>query len=249
MEPKFNTSFIPKKSLQADVSEAVPGKYVNRRSTHGPGFFLSIFFLVAMITVSGSVFGYVQLVEKRINTKSDTLEHNKNVYAPEDIQTLVREDARLREAEKILTAHVALTELFDLLEVLTIKDVYYTKFAYREGKQGETPYLATLDGEAPDVEAAMQQVDQFEKNEYISSASLSSLQVSRGQGTEKKNAGFGVELSLDSRLISYPLALEGGRRDAALITPQVEAPAPEVVPKKASSTALFERGDLREAGV
>jgi hypothetical protein len=124
MEPKFRTSFIPKKALATATG-------VKKKGSGGPlGIVILLTLVIALGTVvlSVGVFLYQQILEVNITRKTETLERARSAFEPALIKELVRIDTRTNAAASILNEHIAPSVLFESLENLTLKSVQFEDF-------------------------------------------------------------------------------------------------------------------------
>lgn len=202
MEPKFNTSFIPKKSLQ-DVGGNTSGRYVGRRDVYGPGFFLSLLlFIVAVVSTIG-LFAYSKITEKSIEEKVTLLEGKKAVFNSEDIVALIRTDTQIESAHKLVREHVALSELFNHLEKITLKRVQYTGLQYA-GFPNETG-LVTLAGNAKNFQDVALQTEQYRIDDNLQNPIVREL-----ERTETGDVDFSIDVLTSIGLLSFASMLERG---------------------------------------
>jgi hypothetical protein len=218
MEPKFNTSFIPKKSLQADVSSSTPGKFVNRRSVTGPGYFLAVLAFLLSVIVSVGVFGYTKIIERTIVDSTTKVKAIQAALQPELISELMRIDARMKGVQRLTSGHIAVSALLDHLEAVTLNDVTYTQLTFKT-EPASAVYNLTLQGETGAIPSVALQTDQFRKSEYLLSPVVTKLDRPSVEGTTKtpnaRTTMFAVSMSMDPRLVSYAAALESGRYGVA----------------------------------
>ncbi len=201
MEPKFNTSFIPKKSLQADVTGSKSSKYVGRRTVHGPGFYLMLLIFTITSIVSIGIFGYTKIVIRDIEGKINKMEEQKAAFDIDSVNMLTQFDLRVRSAKKLLMSHIAVSELFELLENITLKKVQYTELSY-SGMPNETPSI-TISGDSNNFQNVALQTAEYRKNQSLLEPVVNSL--------EKKDTGyihFSVDMTADERLTSFSSSLE-----------------------------------------
>lgn len=216
MEPKFNTTFIPKKSLQADVGGSVSGgKFVGRREVKGPGFYLGLMVFLVSIIASLGVFGYTKIVENSIAEKIVKLEQQKNAFDEETVALLTRADSHISNAKKILMSHIAATQLFALLETITLTRVQYTELEY-EALPGENA-LVTLSGISKNFQDVALQVEQYRIHEMMFDPIVQEL-----KRLENKMISFTVDVASAQRLTSFSSALQSERM-------QVSAPVDTTV--------------------
>ena len=206
MDSKFNTSFIPKKSLQADTSTSPKDKYINRRATHyGPGFFLTFLIFIASIVGTVGVFGYTTIVNKRIDGYKTTLDEQQNRFDSSVVDELLRVESRIDNARELVVNHTVLTQLFSKIEAVTLRRIQYTELFY-ENVAGERPFMS-LFGTAEDYKSVAQQTTVFRKDDLIHNPIM--VELERNDTTE--DVTFAVDTSVDEKLISFSAALSEGR--------------------------------------
>lgn len=217
METKFNTSFIPKKSLQADVNIPSTGKFTERRETYGPGFSLALLVFILSVIASMAVFGYTVMVDRTVEKKITELKKLKNSFSEENIEMLIRADNHIKQAKKLTTEHVATSELFNELERVTLKKVQYVGMEYA-GAPNENPTF-TLSGFSRNFQDVALQT-----TEYRSSQALRSPIVRELERLEAGPVFFSIEVSADPRLVSFASALKSVTSSGAVETNSEEVP-------------------------
>jgi hypothetical protein len=207
MEPTFNTSFIPKKSLQADVSGSAPGKYVNRRTVHGPGYFLTLLIFILAVVGSVGMFAYTKMIDGRIKEKITELDRARAAYKPEIIQELRRADSRLRYAHQLVTNHAAVTPLLSVIEQLTLRNIQYTLLFLTSGDSSgasaSAPSVQML-GKASDMPPVALLVDEFRTSPYLGNPQVTKLQRIDG------NIEFGVMAEVLPEILKFTRLTEKG---------------------------------------
>lgn len=204
MEAKFNTSFIPKQSLQTAAKGPSVHEYVQRRSTRGPGFYITfLIFFIACLTSIG-LFVYTKYINTTIESKVASLEKARDDFEPKLILEFGRTDTRMTQSTLLLENHIAASELFALLEATTLRNIRYDSFNYNVVKDEGGPKISvTLSGQAPDFTSIAQQADQYVKNEFVRSPVISDLNVNKtDQAIFKATMEFDPRLTLFSRAIS-----------------------------------------------
>ncbi len=197
MEPKFNTSFIPKKSLQADVSGSKgTSKYTHRRTIYGPGFFLMLLIFTITVVVALGVFGYTKILIRDIEGKIAKMEEQKNSFDLNSVNMLTEFDTKIRSAKKILASHVAVSGLFDLLENITLKKVQYTELVYN-GFPNEVPTI-TVTGVSDGFQNIALQTEQYRKDTSLLNPVVNDLEKK-----ENMTIDFSVDMEADRRLTSF----------------------------------------------
>jgi hypothetical protein len=190
MEPNFQTSFIPKKPMIEE--RAVAPRPI--------GFLtiISLFLLITLIIVSVGLYFYKGVVSGNITEMSDYLKTAQSRYEPAKIKELQVLDRRLKAANEILSSHISVTPIFELLQKVTMKTVRYTKFSYSIGTEKDKNVLVKLSGTAVGYRSIALQSDIFTENKQIIDPLFSNLVLD-----EKGNVMFELEFSVDPSLIDY----------------------------------------------
>ena len=195
MEPKFKTSFIPKRSLAT-----APGR--KRKSVS-----IAIVPLIALILFLGAVgltfgiFLYQQILIANLDSKKEKLEQAREALKDPLIDELVRLDTRIKSANEILSSHLILTALFDLLEERTLANVRFTDFSYDISE--DNTVQITMGGVARNFNAIAVQSEVFTSDRLVQNPIFSNLGVDQdGRVT------FHFTASVDPRVFSYILSLD-----------------------------------------
>jgi len=196
MEPKFQTSFIPKKPI---ISE--PGSRV--AVSHSINIFSAIATIIFVLTIltSGGVFIYKNILESQILLSDKSLNAAREAFHPEKIQELIDADSRIMATKRLLEKHVAVSELLTLLQSLTVKRMRFTSLSYINKNTG-LPTLS-IDGEAATYNALAEQKDIFGQNEFIKNPQFSNFSL-------MDNGAVSVKFftTLDPKLVSYKKYIE-----------------------------------------
>lgn len=215
MDEKFRSSFIPKQPLVGQ--ESGTPRYKSRRQKSSTLLNLSLGALVVSGLAYGAVYGYKFLVQREIKSMEVQLDELRQQFRPAEIAQYKRFDERLRAAERVVSNHIVVSEVFELLSDITIPTVRYTSFEFAKNTtpgtetevDGEivvsapTEELAvTLSGEALTFEDIALQDDQFMQSGFIRSSTLSDFQLK-----DTGLIGFSAALTLDRGLVQYLTAL------------------------------------------
>ena len=188
MDPRFQTSFIPKKPIIAATGKvAAPINLFSLIAT--------IFFVFALVLTGGAFF-YKQLVIKQIESSKQALEDAKGAFEPEVIKDLIRLDSRLEAGKSLIENHVAVTPLFDFLSSVTLKSVRFKDFTFE--------YLASdriqveMKGQAQNYASVALQADLFSEQASLRDTVLSDMTL-EPTGT----ISFNVVTVVDPSVVSY----------------------------------------------
>ncbi len=184
MEPKFQTSFIPKSPV---VSQANSSVHV----THSTNIFSVIATFVFIVTLigSGSVFIYKNFLTGQIATDSAQLTAAQNNFEPATVQQLIDANTRLSSVKTLLQNHVAVSAVLNNMSYAA--------------PTGTMPPTLTMDATAATYNALAEQEAVFSANESVKSSAFTDFTLGdNGQISAKFFA------KLDPALISYAKSIE-----------------------------------------
>ncbi|MCW9054445.1 MAG: hypothetical protein OQJ98_00470 [Candidatus Pacebacteria bacterium] len=197
MEPKFRTSFIPKKTLAAATVEK------RRAGSLGILSLLALTLALGAVVLSVGTFLYAQLLDASITRKSETLTRAQAAFEPALIRELVRLDSRIKEAEGILDEHLSPSAFFEELEGLTLKSVRFSEFSLT--RIGEGRISISMKGVADDFSGVALQADIFGKSRMIREPIFSNLNIN-----QEGRAVFNVTAILDPSELEYTEQVAAG---------------------------------------
>lgn len=194
----FQTSFIPKKPLVADTGVQAP---VSRPL--GILNFLSILAVVIVIALYGGLYIYKNILLKNLNNLHISLKASQESFEKDTIEDLQLFDKRMSVSKQVISGHIILSPLFELLNGLTLPNVQFTKFEQTSSVDGRS-FLISMSGIARDYRsiALQAQVLNSDKGKYFKDVVFSNL----GLADEKDKKGyvkFEISFSVDPTLLSY----------------------------------------------
>src|SRR3989344_7165961 len=196
MEPKFQTSFIPKKPI---ISE--PGSRV--AVSHSINIFSAIATIVFVLTIltSGGVFIYKNILESQILLSDKSFNAAREAFHPEKMQELIDANSRIMAVKGLLEKHIASSEHLVLLQSLTVKRMRFNSLSYVNKNLG-LPTLS-IDGEVATYNALAEQEEIFSKNEFIKNPQFSNFRL-------EENGVISVKFftTIDPKLVSYKQYIE-----------------------------------------
>lgn len=206
MDPRFQTSFIPKKPIVSQPDRAPSA--VNLFS-----LLATILFIVSL-ALSGGVFFYKQFIVKQITESKITLERAKDAFEPETINQIIRLDTRLDLGKKLLSSHQSVTPFFDFLSSVTLKTVRFKEFNF--AYLAKDKIQVVMKGQARNYAAVALQSDLFNAQKSLKNVIISDMAL-EAAGT----VSFSVSATVDSRLVSYSASLNAdGSNALSTTTPQ-----------------------------
>ncbi len=159
MEPKFQTSFIPKKPISLTQSGVLPVA----RSFNLFSLLATVFFIVTLLT-SGGLFIYQKILDGQIIQAGKDIEKAREAFQVGQIKDLIDANSRIKAAETLLENHVVISRIMVLLEELTVKRIRFYDFSY--SNKNNSPTLA-MKAESQGYNALAVQGEIFSKSEFL----------------------------------------------------------------------------------
>jgi hypothetical protein len=156
VETKFQTSFIPKKSLMQEGTST--------KSNVSLFLLLSILIFLVSLGIAGYVFLENQYLIAQINAAQQTITKNKSSFDTTTIDSIVELNSRINIAQTLLDNHVAVSPIFNFLQQATLKNVRFKDFNFSsDGKDanGNNVVSIKMSGQARDFETVASQADEF----------------------------------------------------------------------------------------
>lgn len=195
MEPKFQTSFIPKQALEESATGRRP------RGAIGVLMIIGLVLFLSSLAAALGVVLYEELLKQNIESKNATLERAKNEFEPALIQRLTALDRRMTASEELLKNHISASSVFALLQSYTLQNVRFETFRL-EAKDANDIALS-MNGRAKSFAAVALQSDVFGKIPFIKNAIFASPNLD-----SEGNVTFNFSAKLDPSLLSYVAALK-----------------------------------------
>jgi hypothetical protein len=198
MDPKFQSSFIPKGSMPTVNARGVS---VDRgeRSFFG---FLSLIIFIITVLLAGGVFAYKLYLNSEITQMGANLTTASATLDPTTIDQMVDLNARIVSVQSLLAQHVVLSPLFAFIESSTISSVRLTDFNYSVSDKGLLQVV--IKGEANGYSDVALQANVLNQTPYLSDIVFSDLTLNpQGQ------VDFTVSANVDPSLVSYEKEIQG----------------------------------------
>ena len=188
---------------------------------------IALVVFVASATLAIGVFLYVQYLNTSASSKVGQLDRAKAAFEPALIDQLTRLDDRMRASDTILSAHIAPTALFHLLEQLTLQTVSFTKFDFKEIDAGNM--TLNMQGIAQSVNSIALQADLLSKTGVITNPIFSNI----NRQIDGVHFDFSANINPDALRYRSSLTPSAAQQQAQVPAP---AQAPAVSPFGAQST-------------
>lgn len=197
MEPKFQTSFIPKKPIVTDASPA--SKVGVIRETNIFSLVATILFISTLL-VSGGLFGYQMILRQQIDKADTDINTARSAFQVDKIKELIDANNRIVSSKTLLEKHVKLSQMLYLLQDLTVKRIRLMKLTY--SYKAGIPTI-TLQGEALTYNALVEQSNIFAQSDYLKNNQFSNFILA-----DNGNIQADFVSAIDTSLISYKRAIE-----------------------------------------
>jgi hypothetical protein len=198
-QTKFNTSFIPKKQVATPQSKPLSRK-------KGPSLFsiIGLFIFLGSIIALAGVYGWKYQTENVIDSQIQQLEAARSEFNEQTIKEATRLNERIIAVEDLLSNHVAPSNIFSILENITLQSVRYNSLSYTTGEDGEIKISGTGSAVAPNsqqsgFESVVLQSDEFGKTGNFRDVLFSGVQTTQ-DGT---SVSFTLDASIEEELMLF----------------------------------------------
>ncbi len=161
MESNIRSSFIP----QAPISAPSAGGRREQKGGADLGLLVSLVLFFASVVLAVGVFLYVQYLSTAAESKRAQLQRAKEAFEPALISELTRLDDRMKAADEVLATHTAPSDIFELLQQLTLQTVAFSNFSFTA--QNDTEMGIAMQGVAQSVNSIALQADLLARSGLI----------------------------------------------------------------------------------
>lgn len=194
MDPKFQSSFIPKGPQASSTAGSLTVRNNNKKE-HSFFSFVSLIIFIISVLLAVGMFGYKFYLKYSINKMGADLDQARATLQPEIISELTSFNNRIISTKELISNHLVLTPVFKFLEASAPKTVRFKDFRYVMTERG---IELQMKGEAQGYAALALQADIFSKSEYFKSPIFSDLSLN-----DKGEVAFSFQTIIDKNLISY----------------------------------------------
>ncbi len=191
MEPKFQSSFIPKGPLATSGTATK----VSRQSDKSLLATLAVFVFIFSILLSLGGAGYEWYLKNSLVKMSGSLEEAEASLDPDTINEISNLDQRIISTKRIVDSHKIISPFFTYLEASTVSLVRFTDFRY-ESVNGELSL--SMRGESKGYLALALQSQILNTSGYLKDVIFGDLSLN-----EKGDVSFSFKAKLDPSIISY----------------------------------------------
>lgn len=189
METKFQTSFIPKTSLDQPV--------LPRKGSLSFFLFISVIIFIVSIAAAGGAYAWKKHLVQSIEVLDKALSKDEQAlrYEKDSLEDFYRLEARLDSAKRLLDEHISFRSIFEFLSRETLKSVRFTSFSFSVGSDGKG--ILELEGLANTYNALANQSGQFGKETRLTDQVFSNIDLDKsGKVVFKFSAKVNKEMFL-----------------------------------------------------
>jgi hypothetical protein len=146
------------------------------------------------------LFFYQQALEGQVSQVETSVSSAKSAFQPDTINQLANVSDQISFTEQLLNSHTLVNQIFDVLQNLTVKKIFFTDFDY--STLSGTPII-TMDGESQSYNALAEQNLAFEQSGFIQNPTFSNFALATDGNISFKFTG-----NVDPALISYQKFVE-----------------------------------------
>ncbi|MHB1316852.1 MAG: hypothetical protein ACYCZW_03280 [Minisyncoccota bacterium] len=196
MEPKFQTSFIPRTPIStSNASASKVGSEINIVSTIANSIF------VLSLLASGAVFGYTKYIQSQVSKYQIKIVEAKSLFESEDNDKILVASNQIKTIKSLLQSHVVVSPLFYLLEKQVLPTVKLMSFGFTKNANGVATVI--IDGEGQSYVALAQQFKIFSNDPYFKNIKFTDLGLT-DSGTVKVK----ISADIDKEVLMYGKKLQ-----------------------------------------
>lgn len=192
MEPTFQTTFIPKRTIAPVTTETKPSGWISLF-----GFLATIIF-VGSIAAYGILFFYKKQLTTAIETSQVGLTRQSETFDSNIVLELNDVNRRLQAADTLLERHTVISPLFKSLEDITLKSVRFTNFSLQTPSVDHPNTTVKMTGIAQGYDMVALQLDTFSRNRFLKDPIFSNLIPD-----QKGDINFDLTFTVDPSFVLY----------------------------------------------
>ncbi len=195
MEPKFQTSFIPKKPI-------VPGQSTGFAVVRQTNIFTIIATIIFLVTIlsAGALYFYKSLLQSQIADGDKKVDQARAAFQPDKIKELFDFNARMVAAKTLLDNHVVVSKFLHLMESDTLKNMKIDNLSYKSAAGLST---ISMKAQARSYNALVQQQNIFTQSDFVKNAQFSNFSP-----IDDGNVTVSFMANLLPEVVSYKKAVE-----------------------------------------
>lgn len=192
MEPKFQSSFIPKRP----IGEAQP---LSAPVANIFSVMATVIFVLTLV-ICGALFAYKYLLTNQVAQAETDLGAAEAAYQPGTIQEIIAAESRIKAASALLSKHIAASQMLDLLSGLTVRSIRWGGFSFI-GKT-DTP-TATVSAEVKTYASLAEQSRVISENPAFYNVQFYDFGLS-----QNGSVTFKMNVDINPSVVSYKKMIE-----------------------------------------
>jgi hypothetical protein len=207
MEPKFQTSFIPKKPV-AQSGSAVISK-PSHKGMSSVFMSVAVFLFIASLLALGGAFLWKQyLTQAQVDEKKQLADREK-AFDTNLIETLKAENVKIDSSRKVLQGHIASSAIFDIIGRLTSEHVRFLSFDFTAPASAKDGMKISLQGYGSNLPAVAFQSDVLGSLEQYGLRKIVKNPVLTEPSFDTTgNVSFGFSATVDPSALNYESVLK-----------------------------------------
>lgn len=198
MDPKFQTSFIPKKPILSEQKPTSKGAPTS--------VFMFVCTTIFLVSLAGA--GLTIFLKSTLNNSQQNyiveLQKAEERFDTALIEQLRKANVKINLTEGLLKNHLAVSEIFSILSRLTIEGVRFTSFDFSSPEEVGDGIRISLEGVGNSFSAIAFQSDVFGKSrEYGTNKVIRNPVVSDLELNENGTVGFTFTALISPAEVSY----------------------------------------------
>lgn len=212
MEPHFQTSFIPKRPLTSNGQNS--GMNVAQKQHHGVAsvfMIIAVLIFIASLAAVGGAYAWKQyLISAQAGYKQD-LAKREQQFNLDLIEQLKEVNVKIDTARQLLSGHLALSGIFDILGKFTIGHVRFQSLDVTAPTNGTTDIKISMHGYGTSLQAVafqsdvLSQLEQYGLRNIVKNPILADPSLS----TDGTTVAFDFTATIDPATLSYEKSVTG----------------------------------------
>lgn len=196
MDQEIQTSFIPKKTI-TQPSPRSGG------SSFGLVNILSFIIMIVSLLLAGGSYLYRDNLSQKVSEMQTSLNRAQNIFEKTLLEDLELLDKRIEAAQTILSGHIAVSPIFEVLQDTTLPTVRYVDFTYEIDTVNPDIIHIAMKGEAVSYDVITLQADLFSKNRFIRNPIFSNFSLNKAG-----NVDFDLMFDVSKSLVNFEQLIE-----------------------------------------
>ncbi len=175
MEPKFQTSFIPKSPVLST------GLNSNKEHSYNSSVSLisivSIVMLIAVAISSVGLFLYNQMQSKAIVELKEALALEKSAFNESETKDLILVSDQIKVVKSLLDQHLILSNIFAVMQSATIQNINFTEIAFDTKNEGVVE--VDFKGRSSSYEHIAKQAELFKSTGFLKNVLFYNMEIDK----------------------------------------------------------------------